>query len=61
MIKINKVTKRYRDSDTLSLDGISLDIPEGSIVGLIGVNGAGKSTLLKIAAGVYRDRTAERF
>lgn len=54
MIKINKVTKRYRDSDTLSLDGISLDIPEGSIVGLIGVNGAGKSTLLKIAAGVYR-------
>ena len=39
MIKIDNVTKRYRDSDTLSLDNISLDIPDGSIVGLIGVNG----------------------
>ncbi len=34
MIKIDNVTKRYRDSDTLSLDNISLDIPDGSIVGL---------------------------
>lgn len=54
MIKIDNVTKRYRDSDTLSLDNISLDIPDGSIVGLIGVNGAGKSTLLRIAAGIYK-------
>lgn len=54
MINIDSVTKRYSDSKTLSLDNISLDIPEGSIAGLIGINGAGKSTLLRITAGVYR-------
>lgn len=54
MISIDKVTKRYTDSKTLSLDNISLEIPNGSIVGLIGINGAGKSTLLRIAAGVYK-------
>lgn len=54
MISIDSVTKRYTDSKTLSLNNISLDIPEGSIVGLIGINGAGKSTLLRITSGVYR-------
>lgn len=54
MISIDRVTKRYGDSKTLSLDNISIDIPEGSIVGLIGINGAGKSTLLRIVSGVYR-------
>lgn len=54
MISIDSVTKRYPESKTLSLDNISLEIPDGSIVGLIGINGAGKSTLLRIAAGVYR-------
>lgn len=36
------------------LDGISTDIPDHSIVGLVGINGAGKSTLLRLMAGVYR-------
>jgi len=54
MISIDRVTKRYSDSKILSLDNISIDLPEGSIVGLIGINGAGKSTLLRIIAGVYR-------
>ena len=33
---------------------VSLDVPEGQMLGLIGRNGSGKSTLLKIIAGVYQ-------
>lgn len=36
------------------LDGISLDIAEGTVVGLMGPNGSGKSTLIKTLCGLYR-------
>jgi ABC-2 type transport system ATP-binding protein len=41
----------------VALDGITLDIPSGSRIGLIGHNGAGKSTLLRVLAGVYEPIT----
>lgn len=43
-ISLHNVTKSY---DGFTLDHITLDIPRGSIVGLVGENGAGKTTLLK--------------
>lgn len=43
-LEIKNVTKKYKD---FSLENISLTLPEGCILGLIGENGAGKSTLIK--------------
>ena len=48
VIEIKNLNKKYED---FSLNGITLDIPKGSIVGLIGENGAGKSTLINALLG----------
>ena len=37
-----------------ALDGISLDVPEGSLISVIGPNGAGKTTLFNCISGLYR-------
>ena len=37
----------------LALDGVNLEIDEGTVLGLVGDNGAGKSTLMKIVTGIY--------
>lgn len=44
-IEIKGVSKAYRD---FTLDNLTLSLPEGSIMGLIGENGAGKSTTIKL-------------
>ena len=44
-IDIKGVSKTYRD---FTLDSLTLSLPEGSIMGLIGENGAGKSTTIKL-------------
>lgn len=36
------------------LRGLSLSIPQGATVGLLGRNGSGKSTLIRVIAGIYR-------
>lgn len=60
-IRIDNLVKRYaapkgakgEDAEgKLALDGVSFDVPEGSIFGLLGPNGAGKSTLINVLAGL---------
>nr|WP_298249814.1 ribosome-associated ATPase/putative transporter RbbA [uncultured Halomonas sp.] len=49
---VEAVTLRY--GDTLALDDISLELPAGRMVGLIGPDGVGKSSLLALLAGARR-------
>ncbi|OWA01706.1 ABC transporter ATP-binding protein [Streptomyces sp. CS227] len=46
------VSRRY--GDKTAVDGISLDIPAGQLIGLLGPNGAGKSTLINLFTGLRR-------
>lgn len=57
MIEITGVNKYFSESGVLSLDNVTMNVPENKIVGLIGINGAGKSTLLRILAGIYKQDT----
>src|SRR5687767_5813842 len=45
-ISLRGVTKRF--GAITAVDGLDLDVPEGSCVGLLGPNGAGKSTTMKM-------------
>ena len=51
MLVVNAVEVRYLDV-ILVLRGVSLEVPEGKIVALLGGNGAGKSTVLKAISGL---------
>ena len=50
MIKIKNLHKSY--GDKVALNGLSLEIKEGSVFGLLGPNGAGKTTLISILNGL---------
>jgi branched-chain amino acid transport system ATP-binding protein len=42
--------------DAQALDGVSLEIAEGTIVAIVGANGAGKTSLIRTIAGMHRPR-----
>ena len=53
MIEIKKVAKIYNNK-VKAIKDLSLDIPDGKIIGFIGLNGAGKTTLIKMMTGILK-------
>ncbi len=55
MIKINDLVVAYGGIEALK--GVSLEVPKGKIVTLVGANGAGKSTTLKSIVGLVKPKS----
>lgn len=52
-IRLEDVSFRYSGMDADVLSGVTVWLPAGSVVALVGENGAGKSTLVKLLCGLY--------
>ncbi len=53
VIKYSEVSFRFAKSPSLQLNQVSLEIPAGAFVGIVGQSGAGKSTLTKLVPRLY--------
>jgi branched-chain amino acid transport system ATP-binding protein len=53
VLSLNNVEVIY-DHVSLAIKGVSIDVPQGGMVALLGANGAGKSTTLKSISGLLR-------
>jgi branched-chain amino acid transport system ATP-binding protein len=58
MLKINNAEVIY-NRVILVLKGLTMEVPEGKIVALLGANGAGKSTTLKAISGLLKSEEGE--
>ena len=52
-IRFEHVSFAYPGTDKLALEDVTIDLPAGSVVAVVGENGAGKSTLVKLMAKMY--------
>lgn len=59
VLELRNLTKKYGNKS--ALDEVSLSLPKGSIVGLLGPNGSGKTTMLKLATGLLKPTSGEIF
>jgi branched-chain amino acid transport system ATP-binding protein len=57
MLSVQNLDLFYGDAQ--ALDGVSLEVPKGEIVAIVGANGAGKSSLIRTIAGIERARSGK--
>jgi branched-chain amino acid transport system ATP-binding protein len=57
LLAVEDLTRRF--GGIVAVDGVSLDVAEGEIVGLIGPNGAGKTTVFNLITRLYRPESGE--
>jgi branched-chain amino acid transport system ATP-binding protein len=58
ILKINNIEVKYHEV-ILVIKGVSIVVPNGGIVALLGANGAGKSTILKAISGLLKHEDGE--
>ena len=58
MLTLNNVEVKYSDV-ILVLRGVSLEVPDGEIISVLGANGAGKTTTLKAISGLLKTEIGE--
>lgn len=58
ILKINSIEVKYHEV-ILVLKGVSIEVPKGGIVALLGANGAGKSTTLKAVSGLLKHENGQ--
>ena len=58
-IRLEHVSFAYPGTDRLSLRDVSLELPAGKVVAIVGENGAGKTTLVKLLAKLYEPSSGQ--
>ena len=57
-VQINDLTKVFPNG-TRALDGVTLNVPEGQLLALVGLSGSGKSTLLRHVNGLLQPTSGQ--
>lgn len=57
LLQLHHVTKKYKKH--VAIDDITLSLPAGKIIGLLGPNGSGKTTLIKLMNGLLHPTTGD--
>ncbi|HTH06309.1 MAG TPA: ATP-binding cassette domain-containing protein, partial [Ilumatobacteraceae bacterium] len=51
---LRKEYRRFRGGQTVAVDGLDLEVPEGGVFGFLGPNGSGKTTTIRCVLGLAR-------